>query len=104
MLLALLSSDSRDGQARDNDVVMVSARKARLGGMVLSEPAYGPVVDTTLIGPDGRPSPTFRSELREIPSLRNALSVLGIYVQAVDRKSTRLNSSHSSVSRMPSSA
>ena len=62
---------------------MVSARKARLGGMALSEPAYGPVVDTTLIGPDGRPSPTFRSELREIPSLRNALSVLGIYVQAV---------------------
>ena len=33
-----------------------------------------------------------------------AMSLLGQYLRAADRKSTRLNSSHSSVSRMPSSA
>ncbi|MEY3389118.1 MAG: hypothetical protein RLZ74_724, partial [Actinomycetota bacterium] len=51
--------------------------------MVLSAPAYGPVADTSLIGPDGRPAPAFRSDLRRIPSVRNALSVLGIYLQAI---------------------
>ena len=33
-----------------------------------------------------------------------AKGVVGVCEQATDRKSTRLNSSHSSVSRMPSSA
>jgi len=51
--------------------------------MVLSAPAYGPVADTSLIGPDGRPAPAFRSDLRRIPSLRNALSVFSIYLQAI---------------------
>ena len=51
--------------------------------MVLSAPAYGPVADTSLISPDGRPAPAFRSDLRRIPSVRNALSVLGIYLQAI---------------------
>ena len=41
---------------------------------------------------------TFRSRLRTI------LTVLAIFIGALDRKSTRLNSSHAITSRMPSSA
>ena len=42
---------------------------------------------------------------REILKLRNELDTLRIqYAQSIDRKSTRLNSSHFQVSRMPSSA
>ncbi len=33
------------------------------------------------IRPDGRPAPAVREQLRRIPSWRNALSVLGLYVQ-----------------------
>ena len=51
--------------------------------MVLDPVAYPPVDDQSLIGPDGRPTPEFRSELREIRSVRNALSVVSIYVQAI---------------------
>ncbi len=38
---------------------------------------------TELIQPDGRPAPAFRSELRRIPSLRNAVSVVSVYVQTL---------------------
>ena len=50
--------------------------------MVLDASAYGPVTDQALIGPDGRPTPEFRAALRRIPSVRNAVSVASIYVQA----------------------
>jgi len=60
----------------------VSSRDTRLGGMVLDARAYPPVARETLIGPDGRPTPEFRVRLRRIPSVRNALSVASIYVQA----------------------
>jgi fatty acid desaturase len=36
---------------------------------------------TELVGPDGRPTPALRSRLRRIPSLRNAVSVAGLYLQ-----------------------
>ena len=39
-----------------------------------------------------------------IDTAANTLTISGVVVQVTDRKSTRLNSSHSSVSRMPSSA
>src|SRR6476620_8405619 len=36
---------------------------------------------TERVRADGRPQPAFREELRRIPSWRNALSVVGLYVQ-----------------------
>jgi fatty acid desaturase len=53
----------------------------RTGTMV---PETLPVVTpTALVRADGRPLPTFRADLRRIPSLRNALSVVGLYAQTV---------------------
>ncbi len=37
--------------------------------------------DTALVRADGRPLPGFRADLRRIPNLRNALSVVGLFVQ-----------------------
>jgi len=49
------------------------------GGMV---PAALPTVHpTAAIRGDGRPTPEFRKRLRQIPSWRNALSVVGVWVQ-----------------------
>ncbi len=53
----------------------------RLGGMSPVDEALPHVTETTRIRPDGRPQPAFRDDLRRIPSVRNALSVLGLYVQ-----------------------
>ena len=53
----------------------------RLGGMVLPRELLAPGRDTALVRPDGRPQADFRAELRRIPSIRNALSVVGLYVQ-----------------------
>ena len=53
----------------------------RLGGMVLPRELLAPGRDTALVRPDGRPQAEFRAELRRIPSIRNALSVVGLYVQ-----------------------
>ena len=44
------------------------------------------------------------SQAKDKTSSKLMSDFLGGYVSAIDRKSTRLNSSHSSVSRMPSSA
>jgi fatty acid desaturase len=49
--------------------------------MVLSRELLAPGRDTALVRPDGRPQQEFRSELRRIPSIRNALSVVGLYAQ-----------------------
>ena len=54
---------------------------SRLGGMVLPRELLAPGRDTALVRPDGRPQQEFRSELRRIPSIRNALSVVGLYAQ-----------------------
>ena len=53
----------------------------RLGGMVLAEEVYRPGNVTDSVLADGRLTPTVRDELRRIPSLRNALSVLSTYLQ-----------------------
>lgn len=58
----------------------VAARRG-LGGMVPPAALLTPGRPTELVGPDGRPTPEFRAELRRIPSLRNALSVVGLYLQ-----------------------
>ena len=53
----------------------------RLGGMSPAVEALPHVTETARIRPDGRPQPAFRDDLRRIPSVRNALSVLGVYLQ-----------------------
>ena len=40
----------------------------------------------------------------EATAVRYVMEATGVYHESLDRKSTRLNSSHTSVSRMPSSA
>jgi len=50
--------------------------------MVGMVPQALPIVhETDTIRPDGRAKPAFRDDLRRIPSIRNALSVVSLYVQ-----------------------
>jgi fatty acid desaturase len=49
--------------------------------MVPDVALLAPGRSTDLVGPDGRPTPALRTRLRRIPSLRNAASVAGLYVQ-----------------------
>ena len=56
----------------------------------------------TTLGPDGWA--TVREHPERIEAVRHEVEQMGLRVVVQDRKSTRLNSSHSSVSRMPSSA
>lgn len=53
----------------------------RLGGMSPPLESLPHVTETGRIRGDGRPQPAFRDDLRRIPSVRNALSVLSLYVQ-----------------------
>lgn len=52
-----------------------------LGAMSPSVTSLPTVGVHDLIRPDGRPQPGFRDDLRRIPSVRNALSVVGLYAQ-----------------------
>src|SRR5262245_54231058 len=38
---------------------------------------------TDKIGPNARPTPAFREELRRIPNVRNAISVMSLYAQTL---------------------
>ena len=51
--------------------------------MVPEPKLLAPARETALIRPDGRPTPGFREELRRIPNVGNALSVVSTYVQTV---------------------
>ena len=53
----------------------------RLGGMAPTIDSLPRVIDNPSIGTDGRPVPELRAELRRIPSLLNAWSVLWCYGQ-----------------------
>ncbi|HEY4331443.1 MAG TPA: fatty acid desaturase, partial [Ilumatobacteraceae bacterium] len=53
----------------------------RLGGMSPSVEALPKARETEAVRADGRPQPAFREDLRRIPSIRNALSIAGLYVQ-----------------------
>ena len=55
----------------------------RLGGMAPTIDSLPRVIDTPSIGTDGRPVPELRAELRRIPSLLNAWSVLWCYGQNI---------------------
>ena len=52
-----------------------------LGGMVPPDELLVAGQATDLVEADGRPTPSFRAELRRIPSLRNAFTVVLLYVQ-----------------------
>jgi fatty acid desaturase len=54
-----------------------------LGGMVPEPSLLTPGRETDLVRADGRPHPAFRERLRRIPSARNALSVVSVWIQAV---------------------
>jgi fatty acid desaturase len=60
---------------------MVNATAPVLGGMSPAIDSLPSVRDETLIRSDGRPQPSFRDDLRRIPSVRNAISVIGLYLQ-----------------------
>ena len=53
----------------------------RLGGMSPREDDLPKTHATSAIRDDGRPQPAMRDELRRIPSLRNGVSVVFLYVQ-----------------------
>lgn len=55
----------------------------RLGGMAPTTDSLPRVIDNPSIGTDGRPVPELRAELRRIPSLLNAWSVLWCYGQNI---------------------
>ncbi len=54
-----------------------------LGGMVLDASAFPSATPTDKILLTGRPSPQWRTELRRIPNLRNAISIASIYTQTI---------------------
>jgi fatty acid desaturase len=60
---------------------MVRAAAPVLGGMSPALEQLPVVHESDLIRVDGRPRPAFRDDLRRIPSTRNAISVVGLYVQ-----------------------
>lgn len=52
------------------------------GGVQTMVPTSLPLAhETDRVRADGRPTPPFRDELRHIPNLRNALSVISVFVQ-----------------------
>jgi len=54
-----------------------------LGGMVPDASLLTAPRETARVRADGRPQPAFRERLRSIPSWRNALSVVSVWLQAV---------------------
>ncbi len=62
-------------------IVGRSAEPRRLGGMVPSPDLLVPGRVTDMVRPDGRPQQEFRADLRKIPSWRNAITVVMLFVQ-----------------------
>ncbi|MFM9226054.1 MAG: fatty acid desaturase, partial [Actinomycetota bacterium] len=56
---------------------------ARLGGMAPSASMLPTVRDNPWVAPDGRALPEVRADLRRIPSLLNAWSVVWLYGQTI---------------------
>ncbi|MFM7872334.1 MAG: fatty acid desaturase, partial [Actinomycetota bacterium] len=54
-----------------------------LGGMVPTSAVLAPGRRTEHVSEDGRPTPLEREQLRRIPAVRNARSVLSVYLQTV---------------------
>lgn len=66
----------------------------RLGGMAPTIDSLPRVIDNPSIGTDGRPVPELRAELRRIPSLLNAWSVLWCYGQNILILATAVQINH----------
>lgn len=59
------------------------SRGVRLGGMTPSPEVLAPGAETDLVRADGRPRAEWRVELRRIPNLRNALTIVMLYAQTL---------------------
>jgi len=55
----------------------------RLGGLALSPDQLPITHPDNFIQQDGRPTPSYREKLRRIPNVRNAISVVSVYVQTI---------------------
>ncbi len=62
---------------------MAGNTAVRLGGMALDPSVLPTVIENAVIAPDGRALPEIRSELRRIPSVRNAWTVFWLYGQTI---------------------
>ena len=62
---------------------MATKSGPRLGGMVPTEGVLTPGRVTEWVQADGRLQPDVRADLRRIPSWRNALSVVSVFVQTI---------------------
>ena len=64
-------------------VAFDQSRPPALGGMVPPDGVLHPGQQTDLVSPDGRPTPEFRRQLRTIPNLRNAATIMLLYAQTI---------------------
>ena len=62
---------------------MAGSGAFRLGGMALDPAILPHVVDNAFVAADGRAFPDVRADLRRIPSLRNAFTVVWMYAQNI---------------------
>ncbi len=58
-------------------------KTVKLGGMAPAPELLGSQTKSEKVRDDGRPTPEWRSELRRIPGLRNAVSVALLYAQTI---------------------
>ena len=62
---------------------MIDPRGRPLGGMIKDPSVFTPVRQDANLRTDGRPSQQWRDELRKIPDLRNALTVIFLWIQTI---------------------
>lgn len=62
---------------------MIDPRGRSLGGMVKDPSVFTPVRQDAHLRTDGRPTQQWRDELRKIPDLRNAFTVILLWVQTI---------------------
>lgn len=55
----------------------------RLGGLALTPEQLPATTPDNFIQLDGRPTPSYRDTLRQIPNVRNAISVVSVYAQTI---------------------
>lgn len=55
----------------------------RLGGLALDPAQLPTTTPDNYIQKDGRPTPSYRDKLRQIPNVRNVVSVASVYVQTI---------------------
>ena len=77
-----MASNSHAGFANDS-VAYANSRAARLGQMSPRIDSLAQIAGTELIRPDGRPTSTFRQELRHISNTRNVITIVLLYAQTV---------------------